>query len=135
MICSLLGAISFSSIILNSSCHLILYYSNSKYCKKCMLLYNNQQEQSTTMMYKYSGVKNVFAYLSHLNDSDHQTNVYITQKFKFINFEITISFIKGKKAVQTCLALREKVIAPKSNNWLCHPLQQHLQSSIRDNGQ
>ncbi len=86
-------------------------------------------------MYKYSGVKNVFAYLSHLNDSDHQTNVYITQKFKLINFEITISFIKGKKAVQTCLALREKVIAPKSNNWLCHPLQQHLQSSIRDNGQ
>jgi len=37
-----------------------------------------------------------------------------------------ISFIEGKKAVQTCLALREKVVAPKSINWLCHPLQQHF---------
>ncbi len=32
------------------------------------------------------------------------------------SFEIMISFIKGKKTVQTCLALHEKVIAPKSNN-------------------
>ncbi len=46
----------------------------------------------------------------------------LSNKFKFYtkitwvktkcSFEIKISFIKGKKAVQTCLALREKVIAP-----------------------
>ncbi len=53
--------------------------------KKCMLLYNSQQ--SATMMYKYSGVKKFLspflwffiflAYLSHLNDSDHQTNLIL----------------------------------------------------------
>ncbi len=35
------------------------------------------------------------------------------------SFEIMISFIKEK----TWLTLCEKVIAPKSNNWLCHPLR------------
>ncbi len=59
----------------------------------------------------------------------------ITQVNTKCSFEIIISFIKGEKAVQTCLALHEKVIPPKSNNWLCHTLQQQLQSSVCDNWQ
>ncbi len=57
----------------------------------------------------------LFAYLSHIKDSSHQTNFNITQKktskykMLFLNDEI---IYQGKKAVQTCLALHEKVIAP-----------------------
>ena len=44
-----------------------------------------------------------------------------------------ISYIKGKKVIQTNLALCEKVIVPQPKNWLCHPWQQQLQSSGCDN--
>ncbi len=47
--------------------------------------------------------------------------------------EIVISFIKGKKAVQTCV--KKKSLPPKSKNWLCHPWQQQLQYIVCDNWQ
>lgn len=37
-------------------------------------------------------------------------------------FKMRISFIKGNKATQTCLALVQ--LPPKPNNWLCHAWEQ-----------
>lgn len=36
------------------------------------------------------------------------------------------------KAIQSYLNLYDKVIAPKPNNWLCHPGQQEKQSGVCD---
>ncbi len=65
-----------------------------------------------------------FASLSHMNDSDHQTNFNITQRYM-------ISFINGK----SCPNLPGPTWKSNCNNWLCHPLQQQLQSSVYDNWQ
>ncbi len=72
-------------------------------------------------LYIYSAVKSLLtlpffsSYLSHLKYANHQ-KIYILHKdnpskykMQFLNNYL---IIKGKKAVQTCLALREKVIAP-----------------------
>ncbi len=51
------------------------------------------------------------------------------------SFEIMISFIKGKKLSTPAWHYVKNELPPTSNNRLCHPLQQQLQSSVYDNWQ
>lgn len=48
-------------------------------------------------------------------------------KDKCIFYDDFIYYLRGKEAVQTCLAIVKKLLPHKPNNWLCCPRWQQLQ--------
>lgn len=77
----------------------------------------------------YSAVKKVsaslkfpvFAYGSHLNDSDHQPNLYTIQITRGITkCSLNDDLLREKKSIQTCMALCEKEILPHLLNHKPH---------------